>query len=155
MCLYVRICLWTREPAFLQTCVFLTEIWVPWFILLTTTGPQLKCKHQGATLMWLQMCDGKRGVGNINHCQLPLDLDLRKNIVSSSASFLHLWGAVKVVSQLETSKCKRKLLKGSLTPFVFSKHVFYTKQGIASWENAGGISRHITQSSQKSKLCSS
>jgi len=59
------------------------------------------------------MCDGKGGVGNINHCQLPLDLDLGKIIVSSSASFLRLGGGVKVVSQLETSKGKRKLLKGS------------------------------------------
>lgn len=101
------------------------------------------------------MCDGKGGIVNINHSHLPLDLDFGKSIVSSSASFLHLWGGVKVVSQLETSKGKRKLLKGFLPHFVFLKHAFYTKERITSWENAGDTSRHITQSSQKGNLCSS
>lgn len=92
------------------------------------------------------MWDGKTGVGN-SHSHLPLNLEFEKIIVSSSTSFLHLWGGVKVVSQLKTSKSARKLVKGSLPHFIFLKHAIYTKQGITSWENAGDMSRHIIQSS--------
>lgn len=92
----------------------------------------------------MQGCNGKGGVGNINHSHLSLGLDFAKTIACSSASFLPLWGEVKAVSQLGTAKGKRKLLQGSLPLSGFLKCAFYTKQEISSWENTEDISRHIT-----------
>lgn len=54
------------------------------------------------------MGKGKGEVGKINHSHLPLNLDFGKIIVLSSVSFPHLEGEVKIVSQLETCKRKRK-----------------------------------------------
>lgn len=93
----------------------------------------------------LQGCNGKGGVDNINHSQISLDLDFAKTVACSSAYFLPLWGEVRVVSQLGTSKGKRKLPQGSLPLSIFLKCAFYTKQEITSWENAEDISRHISQ----------
>lgn len=54
------------------------------------------------------MCDRKGGVGKINHSHLPLNLDFGKIIFIFSVAFPHLEGEVKVVSQLEMCKGKKK-----------------------------------------------